>query len=722
MAGDILGIGVSGLLAYQRSLATAGHNITNANTEGYSRQRVDLGTRPPDFSGAGYNGTGVNVESVRRVYDSFLTSQVRTSTASFNQSDYFHTLSSRIDNLLADPQAGLTPALQSFFNSVQGVSNDPSSVAARQVLLSEASSLVERFKSLDSRLSDINSSINIDITNTVSEINSIAQGIASANQDIALAAGSGAGVFPNDLLDKRDALIVDLSKRIAVTTVPQDDGSINIFIGNGQSLVTGFRAQTLNSVQNQFDPTRLDVGYKIGNTSVNITDQLSGGKLGGVLDFRKNNLDEAKKFLGRVAIGLADTFNDQHKLGQDLNGQLGGDFFKVPAIQVQSRVLNSGTGLVAASLVNPGAITTSEYRLTYNGANAYTLQRLSDSQTFAINTGGTTPYTTEEFDGFSINITAGSAVNDSFLIKPTYTAAQNIGLTITDAKAIAAASPIRTSAALANAGTGIINPGVVNSPNNRVSLQFTSATTYNVVDETTGASLATSQTFTSGSNIPFNGWTIQISGIVAAGDKFYVDKTVTTAATANIGAGAISPAIVSQPDPNLRDPVTITFNSPPITFNVTGAATGSPVTTVPYVSGQPISFNGWTVKVTGTPAAGDVFKVGANTNGVSDNRNALLLTQLQTQHTLDNGTATYQDAYGQLVAKVGTQTRQAEITSNAQEVLKNQAIESRDSLSGVNLDEEAADLVRLQQAYQAAAQVISVSDTLFQALLGAVRR
>ncbi len=722
MAGDILGIGISGLLAYQRALATAGHNITNANTEGYSRQRVELGTRPPEFSGSGYVGAGVNVESVRRVYDDFLASQVRNSTASFGQGDYLHTLSSRIDNLLADPQAGLTPALQDFFNSVQGVSNAPASLSARQVLLGESSSLVERFHSLDTRFSELHSSINIDISNIVAEINSLAQGIASANQDISLATGSGAGNIPNDLLDKRDALIVDLSKRIAVTTVPQDDGAINIFIGSGQSIVSGFRTQSLSAVQNQFDPARLDVGYKIGNSVVNISDQLSGGKLGGVLDFRKNNLDEAKKLLGRVAIGLADTFNDQHNLGQDLNGQLGGDFFKVPAIQAQPRTLNSGTGLVAASLVNPGAITTSDYRLTYNGANAYTLQRLSDNQAFTINTGGVSPYTTEEFDGFSINITAGAAVNDSFLIRPTYTAAQNIGLVIADAKAIAAAAPIRTVAALANAGSGVIDPGVVNPPSNRVTLQFTSATTYDVVDETTGALLAQNSGYVSGSNISFNGWTVQISGVAALGDKFYVDKTVTTADAANIGAGAITAAIVSPPDPNLRDPVTLTFNNPPTTFNVTGATTGSPIATVPYVSGQPISFNGWTVKVTGTPAAGDVFTVGANTNGVSDNRNALLLTQLQTQRTLDNGTATYQDAYGQLVANVGTQTHQAKITRNAQEVLKNQAIESRDSLSGVNLDEEAADLVRLQQAYQAAAQMISVSDTLFQSLLGAVRR
>ncbi len=722
MAGDILGIGISGLLAYQRSLATAGHNITNVNTEGYSRQRVDLATRPAIFSGDGYVGTGVSVENVRRMYDGFLTTQVRNSTASFNQSDYLHTLVSRIDNLLADPQAGLTPALQGFFNGVQGVANAPGSLSARQVLLSESTTLVDRFHYLDARFSELGNSINVDIGNVVKEINSFAQGIASANQDIALATGSFSGAPPNDLIDKRDALIVELSKRIAVTSIPQDDGSINIFIGNGQALVSGYRAQSLSEVQNQFDPSRIDVGYKVGASVVNVTDQLNGGKLGGMLDFRKNILDESRKLLGNIAIGLSDTFNDQHKLGQDINGQLGSDFFTVPAIQVQPRVLNSGSGLVTASLVNPDAVTTSDYRLTYGGGNTYTLQRLSDNQTFPINTGGTSPYTTEEFDGFSLQLTAGAAVNDSFLIRPAYSAAQNIGLSIKDPKNIAAAAPIRTSTAISNTGSGAISPGIVNSPNNRVSLQFTSATTYNVTDITTGVSLAQNLPYVSGNNIQFNGWTAQVSGAVVAGDKFYIDKAVTTADTANVGVGAISPATVNPPDPNLRDTVTITFNNPPTTFNVAGATTGSPVAVIPYVNGQAISFNGWTVKLTGAPAAGDVFTVGANTNGVADNRNALLLSQFQTQRTLNNGTATYQDAYGQLVASVGTQTHQAKISRDVQEVLKNQAIESRDSLSGVNLDEEAADLVRLQQAYQAAAQVISVSDTLFQTLLGAVRR
>ncbi len=636
--GDSLAIGISGLLTSQRSLSTVSQNITNVNTEGYSRQRVDVVTNTPQFSGGGYVGTGVAVGGVRRLYDDFLTAQVQTNTASYNQTENFYTLTSRIDNLLADPQAGLTPSLQSFFNAVQGVANDPSSGAARQVLLSESGTLVDRFHYMDQRLGELRNGANAEVQNRVTEINGLAQSIASVNRDISVAPGRASGTLPNDLLDKRDALIAQLSERVAVTTVPQDDGSLNVFIGNGQPLVAGFRAQPLSVMNNQFDATRLEVGYQMGTDTINISNQLSGGKLGGVLDFRNRVLDVAQNTLGRVAIGLADNFNDQHKLGQDLNGALGSDFFKAPSLQVQARSLNTGTSAVTAALADANGLTTSDYRLTYTGSNNYTLTRLSDNQTSAINTGGSYPYTSAAIDGFSLNITAGAAVNDSFLIQPTRQGAQTIGMVINDAKSIAAGAPIRTSAALTNTSAATISPGVANAQ-----------------------------------------------------------------------------------DPDLRNTVSITFTSPGL-FNVVDATNGTLATNVPYVSGQAISYNGWTAKISGAAATGDVFSVGANTSGVSDNRNALLLGQLQKQQMLGGGTATYQDAYGELVANVGTQAHQADITRNAQDVLRKQSLEARDAVSGVNLDEEAANMVRLQQAYQASAQVISMTDNLFQTLMGAIRR
>lgn len=637
--GDTLGVGISGLLAFQRSLSTVGHNIANVNTEGYSRQRVELATRPPQYSGGGYVGTGVAQSAVKRLYDDFITTQVRTSAAMYNASENFYTLASRVDNLLADPQAGLTPSLQSFFNAAQGVANDPSSLAARQVMLTEANTLADRFHYMDQRLTDLDNGVNVELRNRIDEINGLAQAIASINKDISLSPGRLSGQLPNDLLDKRDVLLSQLSERVAVTTTVQDDGSTNVFIGSGQALVAGFRSQSLSAVANQFDPTRVEVGYQMGSGTINISDQLSGGKLGGALEFRSQVLDAAKNILGRVAFGLADSFNDQHKLGQDLNNALGGDFFRTPAMQVQPRSLNTGTSTVTAALADANNLTTSDYRLTYVGANAYTLTRLSDNQVTNINTGGSYPYTSAPIDGFTLTIGAGAAVNDSYLIQPTRPGARDIGVTINDARNIAAAAPIRTSAALANVGSAKISEGVVDTldPNllNKVSITFTSSGLFDVVDTTSATTLATN---------------------------------------------------------------------------------------VPYVSGQPISFNGWTMNISGVTAAGDVFNVGPNTNGVSDNRNGLLLAKLQTKNTLGGGMATYQDAYNQLVADVGTQTHQSDITRTAQKTLHDQSIEARDALSGVNLDEEAANMVRLQQAYQAAAQVISVSNDLFRNLMIAVRR
>jgi flagellar hook-associated protein 1 FlgK len=177
---------------------------------------------------------------------------------------------------------------------------------------------------------------------------------------------------------------------------------------------------------------------------------------------------------------------------------------------------------------------------------------------------------------------------------------------------------------------------------------------------------------------------------------------------------------VSAPDPDLTDPVTITFDNPPTTFTVSGATTGSPTAAVPYASGSPISFNGWTVDIVGTPSAGDSFTIVPNTNGVGDNRNALLLASLQTVDTMDSGGATYGEAYGRLVSRVGTLTQAAEINRGAQEVILSQAIDARESVSGVNLDEEAANLLRFQQAYQASAQVIAVAEEIFDSLLSAV--
>ncbi len=640
--GDTLGIGISGLLAFQRALATTSHNIANVNTDGYSRQRVEIATQTPLISGAGYVGTGVTVNSVRRLYDDYLALQVRTSTSAFSRLDRYHDLASQVDGMLADSQTGLAPALQSFFNAVQGVANDPASIAARQALLGEAGTLVDRFNYLDQQLTDLSDRVDAELESAVTEINGLASSIASINQEIARAEGSGQS--PNDLLDKRDNLVNQLAQKVSVTTVEQDDGTLSVFIGNGQTLVVGNQSMELSAVANAYDPTRTEVGYALGSTTVNITSQLSGGTLGGALDFRSQVLDTARAGLGRLAIGLATNFNDQHQLGMDLNGDLGGNFFTEPSVGISASSTNGGSGSVSATITSVTSLEVSDYQLRYDGSNAYTLTRLSDGTTTAIATGGTSPYTTSAIDGFTLTITAGASAGDTFLVKPVSGAADSIDLSISDPRKVAAAAPIRTSAATANTGNATISTGTVSN--------------------TTNLPLASSITLT----------------FDATNNRF----TVTN------GPGG-----------------TIAYN--PSTEG----------------SGKEFTFSGYggiTFTVAGTPANGDTFTIASNSGGTGDNRNALLLGGLQSQQTLADGTATYGSAYGQIVSDVGTKTRAAEVNREAQSALRDQAVSAQAAVSGVNLDEEAADMVRFQQAYQAAAQVISISNSLFETLLGAVRR
>ncbi len=724
MASGLLGVGLSGLLAAQRALSVTSHNISNVNTDGYSRQRVDLNTRLPDLFGNSYIGNGVDVGAVNRLYDNFLVEQVRTGTSSYESLNTFASYVGRIDNLLANPEAGIDAVVQSFFSAMNEVSSDPASQPARQLLLSQAETLVDRFQYVNERFTELRQQSNIALTNSVGQINALASGIADLNQRIVSALGAAGGGQPNDLLDKRDAAVIQLSKLVSVTSISQNDGSMNIFIGSGQTLVAGSTVQQLSILRNHYDPTRNEIGYSVGSNTVEITNQLSGGSVGGLLNFRSQVLDPAQNALGRVATGLAETMNTQHQLGVDLNGALGGKLFNTAAPLVSADSRNTGGGTVSAALVNVDDLTTSDYRLSYNGADSYTLTRINDGQAFAINTGGNSPYLTATVDGIALTITSGAAAGDSFLVRPTYAAVGNLQVAISDPAKIAAAAPIRTQVSLGNVGNATISAGAVNSPDNRLVVQFTAPGSYDVVDETTGAILGQGLSYNSGGNIAFNGLSFQItdggSG-PAAGDRFYIDQKVTGADGANTGAATIGQVTASPPDPRLRDSVSIVFTSP-TSYNIVGATTGSPTTNVPYTSGDTISYNGWNLAISGTPAAGDTFTVSANNNGVGDNRNALLLSGLQQKSTLAGGTASYQDAYGQIVADIGTKAQQAHIASGARETLLKQSIDARDSVSGVNLDEEAANLMKMQQAYQAAARVISMADSLFQTLLDAVRR
>lgn len=273
----LLGVGVSALLTTQKVLNTIGHNIANANTEGYSRQRVEVLNREPQLLGGHFVGRGIETGDVKRVYDDFLTEQVRISQSNVGQITVFSELAYQVDDLVADPKAGLTPMLQNFFSAMHDTVYDPASVTSRQSLLSEARSLVDRFNTLESRLADMEKGVNQLLNESIIEINSLAQALADVNNDISLAKGRAVHATPNDLLDTRDRLLSQLSEQIKVSQIEQDDGTINVAIGTGQMLVSSTNVSKLSLVSSAFDPTRQEVGFDTGGGAVLISDLLRGG-------------------------------------------------------------------------------------------------------------------------------------------------------------------------------------------------------------------------------------------------------------------------------------------------------------------------------------------------------------------------------------------------------------------------------------------------------------
>lgn len=642
MSSDIFGISVSALNTAQLGLATTEHNIANVNTTGFNRQTLVAAARPAQLTGSGYIGQGSDVISVKRIYDEFLSNQVTSEQGQAAHLNSYYAQIQQINNMLADPSAGLTPALQDFFSAVNDVSSAPESAATRQTMLSSAQSLATRFQSMNQRMIDINDNINGQIRTSVSSINAYARQIALLNHNVVVAQAASGGKPPNDLLDQRDQLITQLNQEIKASVVKQSDGSFNVSIGNGQLLVVGEQPYSLQVVQSLNDPSKLEVAAGVAGGTITRLQQstFQGGSLGGLITFRSESLDAAQNALGLVAMGLAGTFNQQHQLGQDLNGALGGNFFVQPVPVVNNNLGNSGTGVIDASVSSYSALTGSDYSLLYNGVGSYTLTRLSD------NTATTYATLPQTVDGLTISLASGAlTAGDSFMIRPTVNGAASIAVAISDPAKVAAATPVRSNAALTNTGTGSISAAKVNAP---------------------------------------------------------PPVTVNPAHTLT--------------DLNLQQAITITFTSA-TTFNVTGTGVGIPATGVAYTAGNDITYNGWTVQITGAPGTGDSFTVGTNTNALTDNSNVLLLASLQTQKTMSGGTASYQGLYSQLVSVVGNKTRELQVTSAAQDAMVAQTVQAQQAVSGVNLDEEAANLLRYQRAYQAAGKAMEIANTLFATLL-----
>jgi len=639
---ELLNVGTSSLLAYQKALATTGHNIANVNTEGYSRQSLTLDTRAPSLGAGGYVGSGVEVSTVARAYDSFLSQDLRANHSSFHHLDTFTEMTKQLEDLLADSDRGVSVQLENFFAAVQDLSNNPSSIPERQALLGETNALTRQIQEVDNALESLNSRINDQLQGLQLEVNSLAEALATINSEIEAAQARGGGQPPNDLLDTRDRLLKELSEYTGVVSSFQDGGIVNVTVGSGQILVVGPVHQSISLSPGIYDPLSLDLNVRTQDGSrIPITDTLTGGRMYGLLRFREEVLEPTRQELGLLAVGITETFNAQHELGLDLNGAAGGSFFTAVAPTVAEASTNRGAATATATISDASALQPADYRLQWTGAT-WELTNTSTGDTQNAADGAF------NVDGLAIAVGGGvPELGDSFLVRPYFRAASAMDVALSRASDVAASAPLVASESVSNKGSALVD-----GPTNTTMV---------------GIPLATDITLTYRDNAAGFGPGFEVIG--GPGGVILFDPTTESAGK------------------------TFTFEN----------------------------FGNASFTVSGTPEDGDTYTISNNTSGAGDNRNALLLGALQTEGSLLDSTANYQEVFAGTIGEVGIQVRQAEAALATQTALRNQSEQALSALAGVNLDEEAANLLRFQQAYQASAQVISTANELFQSLIAAFR-
>jgi len=517
---DLLSTSVSGLLAFQQALDVTSNNIANASTPGYSVETANLVEAPGQSTGVGFIGSGVDVQSITRTYNEYLAQQVRGSQASYSSSNTLATQAAQIDNMLSDSSTGLTATLQSFVNSLQSVASTPTSTAARQALLSQAQALAQQINSYDSQISQYGSQLESQLSGDVSQINTITANIASLNQQIT--AESTNGQTPNQLMDQRDQLVTQLSKYVSVQTAMQSDGAMNVYIGTGQALVAGGTASKLTPLAGPYDPSQLGIGISGGGgTTADITSEISGGELGGLLSARTQVLDPARNAIGQVAVAVATIVNQQQQSGMTLTGAQGQPMFSVGGVQALADSSNTGSASLTVTRGALSALTTDDYKLQYSGG-AWQLTDVTSGKSVAMSGNGTSASPLQAA-GLSI-VTGGTpASGDSFLIQPTAAASSGFAVSLTSPAQIAAASLVQGTAGSANKGGATVSSASVTSPGawapGTYTVTFGAGGSYTVTSST-GTTVASASGYTSGTPISFAGAQITLSGSPASGDTF----------------------------------------------------------------------------------------------------------------------------------------------------------------------------------------------------------
>lgn len=672
MASSLLSIGGQSVLANSTALSYVGQNIANVNTDGYSRQTTS-------FESRGGSSMGVAIQDVNRIADQYLNSQLWGDNAAFSASDEMNDKMTTIDDLLSSDTSSLSSALDTFFEEVQGGVQDPTSIANRQLFLNQANALAGSFNNMYARLQDQKESMSDEVAGLVSNVNSVAGSIGELNVQIQEQRSAGQNV--NELMDQRDEMVKELSSYVNIDVNTDRSGNYSITIGNGQPLVVSGSVSTLQIREGSEDPNEFEVYLNTGSqSSTDMTDQITGGSIGGALQYREEVLNPAINEIGRLAIVFTQTMNEQHRKGMDLNGEMGVDLFTTQNQGLAFPSDNNRISLNASvDFYDINSLTTSDYQFKMTGDDTFSITRLSDGQVFksadmtAVDTSSMTPDQLEDYnrdrsntfeinpdrsldvsiDGFTLHLSDTPAINDIVRVEPTRNGARNMEVSLTDPEMLALASPLNVTPATTNTGT-------VNM----------SDLTINTVSESSRLRQGTEPTY----QIAFN-----------ADDTFSV-YTV---------------------DANGNRALALDDTDTPLFDHAAYDALGTN-----------IDLGDFTVRLKDQPAPGDKFTITMNDGSVGDNTNALALAGLQQEETV-NGYS-YQDAYNQMLAWVGTTANSTRLLNSANEASFNNSENAVQSVSGVSLDEEATKLVQFQQAYSASAQLISTSQRTFDMLIGAM--
>ena len=518
-------------------------------------------------------------------------------------------------------------------------------------------------------------------------------------------------------MNKRDAAVEELASIMAIDVKDSQsqNGAITVNLTTGESLILDNGAFNLFEINTSADSTnkelKLETDFGSGtknDTTVRIVESDLGGGLGGLFRYRNEVLGAAMRDIGQLAVTFADAVNTQNKLGMDLDGQLGQNIFDIPTFRGLETEETSGDYQVVGQLVAGKAaeLTDADYQIKVTAVAAGipseieitflnpdgTPQKDGSGNDIVYANYAVTSGFNELPGGIEVEFSGTSTyvVDDEFLIQPTKTTASFIELATNRPEDLAFAAPVRAQADATNLGSASVS----------------------------GVSIT---------NTEVSGGTDQ---------------------SAFDGAGGIHD-LASSPSGTFGAPAQIVFTAedsyqvldgetpPNVITNVTGATNLSNLLAQAESSGSapawPAAFSslddypGYDISIDGVPKAGDSFTISYNTDGFNDNSNALEIANLQNENLVQvssestNQQRTFQDAYASMVGRIGEDAAIADISLASAEAMKTQSENWFESVSGVSLDEEAANLIKFQQSYSAAARILSTAQELFDTILSAAR-